>query len=141
MRAEQQPAKFTVIELATGADLGTYENEAEVAACLSFSRLSADDVEIAADMPAMARYASWSWRSMGPLAAGVLPVGAGARPAPGSGITRESRATDRLPRIRRVRAAEDVGEAIRCSGPTECRRTIYDRPGSTMILPRPRLMM
>ena len=54
------PAKFTVIELATGADLGTYENEAEVAACLAFSRLSADDVEIATDMSAIARYASWS---------------------------------------------------------------------------------
>ena len=141
MRAEQQPAKFTVIELATGADLGTYENEAEVAACLSFSRLSADDVEIAADMSAMARYASWSWRSMGPLAAGALPVGTGARPAPGSGITRGSRARDRLRRIRRVRATEDVEQAIRCSDSTECRRTIYDRAGSTMILPRPRLMM
>ena len=141
MRAEQQPAKFTVIELATGADLGTYENEAEVAACLSFSRLSADDVEIAADISAMARYASWSWRSMGPLAAGALPVGTGARPAPGSGMIRGSRARDRLRRIRRVRAAEDVEEAIRCSDTTECRRTIYDRAGSTMILPRPRLMM
>ena len=69
MHAEQQPAKFTVVELATAADLGTYENEAEVAACLSFSRLSADDVEIVADISAMARYASWNWRSMGPLAA------------------------------------------------------------------------
>ena len=68
-RAEQQPANFTVIELATGADLGTYENEAKVAACLAFSWLSADDVEIAADMSAMARYASWNWRSMGPLSA------------------------------------------------------------------------
>ena len=56
-----------MIKLATGADLGTYENEAEVAACLAFSRLSADDVEIVADMSAMTRYASWSWRSMGRL--------------------------------------------------------------------------
>ena len=77
---------------------------------------------------------------MGPLAAGALPVGAGARPAPGSEITRESRARDRLPRIRMVRAAQDVEEAIRCSDPTECRRTIYNRASSTMILPRPRLM-
>ena len=78
---------------------------------------------------------------MGPLAAGALPVGTGAPPAPGSGIARGSRAKDRLPRIRMVRTAEDDEEAIRCSDPTECRRTIYDRAGSTMILPRPRLMM
>ena len=142
LRAEQQPAKFTVIELATGADLGTYENEAEVAACLAFSRLSADDVEIATNM-------SGQWRD--------TPPGADARwgrlrrahsrwglaPDPLQGTGQHARAgpPGRLPRIRRVRAAEGVQEAIRCSDPTECRRTIYDRTGSTMILPRPRLMM
>ena len=78
---------------------------------------------------------------MGPFAAGALPVEAGARPAPGSGITRGRRTGDRIPRIRRVRATEDVEQAIRCSDSTECRRTIYDRAGSAMILPRPRLMM
>ena len=76
----------------------------------------------------------------GAACGGRTPGGAGARPAPGSEITRESRARDRLPRIRMVRAAQDVEEAIRCSDPTECRRTIYNRARSTMILPRPRLM-
>ena len=48
---------YRVIETATGADHGTFESQAEVAACLAFARLSPDEVEIVPDIPAMA--ASW----------------------------------------------------------------------------------
>ena len=51
------PPSYTVIEVATGADHGTFESPAEVAACLAFARLSPDEVEIVSDVPAMA--ASW----------------------------------------------------------------------------------
>ena len=43
------------------ADLShTFESHAEVAGCLAFSRLCADDVEIVVDAPVMANYASWA---------------------------------------------------------------------------------
>ena len=51
------PPSYRVIEIATGADHGTFESQAEVAACLAFARLSPDEVEIVPDIPAMA--ASW----------------------------------------------------------------------------------
>ena len=51
------PPSYRVIETATGADHGTFESRAEVAACLAFARLSPDEVEIVPDIPAMA--ASW----------------------------------------------------------------------------------
>ena len=51
------PPSYTVIEVATGEDHGTFESPAEVAACLAFARLSPDEVEIVSDVPAMA--ASW----------------------------------------------------------------------------------
>ena len=38
----------------------TFESHAEVAGCLAFSRLCADDVEIVVDAPVMANYASWA---------------------------------------------------------------------------------
>ena len=44
------PPRFTVIEIATGANHGTWENWAEAAACLAFARLSPDEVEILTDM-------------------------------------------------------------------------------------------
>ena len=44
------PPQFTVIEIATGADHGTWENWAEVAACLAFARLSLGEVEILTDL-------------------------------------------------------------------------------------------
>ena len=44
------PPQFTVIEIATGADHGTWQNLAEVAACLAFARLSPGEVEILTDM-------------------------------------------------------------------------------------------
>ena len=51
--------QHTVIVVATGRQLGTFENEAEVAACLAFSRLSADDVEIVIDTAVMASLSAW----------------------------------------------------------------------------------
>ena len=54
------PARYTVIAIATGEDLGTFESAAEVAGCLAFSKLAADDVEIVSDTSEMARYAAWT---------------------------------------------------------------------------------
>ena len=45
---------YTVIEIANGADHGTYEAEAEVLACLVFAGLRIDQVEIRANVPLMA---------------------------------------------------------------------------------------
>ena len=53
------PARYTVIEIATGADHGTYDSEAEAAACLAFAKLSRDEVEIVTDEPLIARYAAF----------------------------------------------------------------------------------
>ena len=47
-----------MIEIATGEDHGTYDSEAEVAACLAFARLSRDEIEIVSDASPMAHYAS-----------------------------------------------------------------------------------
>ncbi len=43
------PPSYTVIELETGVDLGSFEHEAEVAACLAFAGLRPDQVEIRSD--------------------------------------------------------------------------------------------
>ena len=51
-----RPLQYTVIELETGEDHGTFESEAEVAACLAFARLRPDQVEIRSDVPLMAFY-------------------------------------------------------------------------------------
>ena len=48
------PPQFSVIELANGADHGTYETEAEVAACLVFAGLRPDQVEIRSNAPLLA---------------------------------------------------------------------------------------
>ena len=45
---------YTVIELETGIDHGTYETEAETAACLVFLGLRLDQVEIRSNMPLLA---------------------------------------------------------------------------------------
>lgn len=47
------PPYYTVIELATLEDHGTYDTEAEVAACLAFAGLRIDQVEILSNMPLM----------------------------------------------------------------------------------------
>ena len=54
------PARYTVVDAITGHEYGTFESHAEVAGCLAFSRLCADDVEIVVDAPVMANYASWA---------------------------------------------------------------------------------
>ena len=51
---------FTVIELATGETLGSFDSEAEVAAALVFAKLSFDRVEVISDANPVARYAGWS---------------------------------------------------------------------------------
>ena len=53
------PPSFTVIELATGVDHGTYDTEADVALCLAFAHLSRDQVEVISDAPAILSYAAW----------------------------------------------------------------------------------
>ena len=54
------PARYTVIESATGIDHGTFDSEAEVAACLAFAKLGPDDVEIVSDASPMARFTGWA---------------------------------------------------------------------------------
>ena len=51
--------RYTVIEIATSRDHGTYDNPAEVAACLAFARLGPEDVEIVTDASPMAALTSW----------------------------------------------------------------------------------
>ena len=51
--------QFTVIELAAGEDYGTYDSEAEVAACLAFAKLSWEQVEVISDISPMASMTSW----------------------------------------------------------------------------------
>ena len=48
------PPQITVIELATSLELGTFETEAEAAACLVFAGLRPDQVEILSNVPLMA---------------------------------------------------------------------------------------
>ena len=52
---------WTVIEIATGEHLGTYDSEMEVAACLAFARLSHDEVEVIADVSPMASLTAPRW--------------------------------------------------------------------------------
>ena len=46
--------RYTVIEIATVADHGTWDSMAEVAMCLAFARLSREDVEVISDVSPMA---------------------------------------------------------------------------------------
>ena len=54
------PARFTVIELATETCHGTFDSEAEAAACLAFAKLSRDQVEIVPDTSPMAGLTGWT---------------------------------------------------------------------------------
>ena len=54
------PARYTVIELATGIDQGTFDSDAEVAACLAFAKLGPDDVEIVSNASPMERFTGWA---------------------------------------------------------------------------------
>ena len=53
------PPQYTVVELSTGDDHGTYDSWDEVALCLAFARLSLDEVEVLTDQSPMATYAAW----------------------------------------------------------------------------------
>ena len=48
------PPQITVIELQTSQELGTFETEAEAAACIAFARLRPDQVEFLSNVPLMA---------------------------------------------------------------------------------------
>ena len=51
---------WTVIENATGEELGTFDSEADVALCLAFAKLGRDQVEVLHDASPMSSYASWT---------------------------------------------------------------------------------
>ena len=53
------PSSFRVVVIDTGEDLGSWESEAELAACLAFSRLSPEDVEVVGDVPVMNGITAW----------------------------------------------------------------------------------
>ena len=44
----------------TGADLGCWESQAELHACLAFSRLTPEDVLITTDAPVMNDITAWT---------------------------------------------------------------------------------
>ena len=48
------PPQISVIELQTSRELGTFETEAEAAACIVFAKLRPDQVEILSNVPLMA---------------------------------------------------------------------------------------
>ncbi len=53
------PPRFTIVEVATGAEHGPLDSWEEVAMCLAFKRLSRDEVEIIEDAPVISRLAGW----------------------------------------------------------------------------------
>ena len=53
------PPQYTVVELDTGEDLGTWDSWEDVALCLAFSRLSLDQVTVITDQSPVATWAAW----------------------------------------------------------------------------------
>ena len=53
------PPQYTVVELSTGEDHGTWDSWEEVAMCLAFARLSLDQVEVLTDQSPMATFTAW----------------------------------------------------------------------------------
>ena len=51
---------WTVIEIATGEELGTFDSEADVALCLAFAKLGRDQVEVLHDASPMSSLTSWT---------------------------------------------------------------------------------
>ena len=51
---------WTVIEIATGEMLGTFDSEADVALCLVFEKLARDQVEVLCDASPMSSYTAWT---------------------------------------------------------------------------------
>ena len=54
------PPQYTVVELTTGEDHGTFDSWDEVAMCLAFARLSLDEVEVLTDQSPMATFSAWA---------------------------------------------------------------------------------
>ena len=54
------PPQYTVVELTTGEDHGTFDSWDEVAMCLAFARLSLDQVEVLTDQSPMATFSAWA---------------------------------------------------------------------------------
>ena len=54
------PSSFRVVVIDTGEDLGCWQTPAELQACLAFSRLSLDDVEVLSDVPIMNGITAWT---------------------------------------------------------------------------------
>ena len=52
---------WTVIEVATGEELGTFDSEADVTLCLAFAKLSRREVEVIADVSPMATLTAHPW--------------------------------------------------------------------------------
>ena len=53
------PPRYTVVELATGEDHGTWDSWEEVAMCLAFAKLSREEVEVMTDASPMTRITAW----------------------------------------------------------------------------------
>ena len=53
------PPRYTVVELDTGDDHGTFDSWEDVALCLAFARLSLDEVEVLTDQSPVATWAAW----------------------------------------------------------------------------------
>ena len=53
------PPQYTVIELDTGDDHGTFDSWEDVALCLAFAQLSLDQVEVITDQSPVATWAAW----------------------------------------------------------------------------------
>ena len=52
---------WTVIEIATGEELGTYDSQADVSLCLAFAKLSRDEVEVLCDASPMSSLTAPPW--------------------------------------------------------------------------------
>ena len=53
------PPRYTVVELATGAEHGPLDSWEEVAICLAFERLSRDEIEVVEESSWMATLTAW----------------------------------------------------------------------------------
>ena len=53
------PPRYTVVELATGEDHGTWDSWEEVALCLAFAKLSREEVEVVTDASPMTTITAW----------------------------------------------------------------------------------
>ena len=53
------PPRYTVVELATGEDLGAWDSWEEVAMYLAFAKLSREEVEVISDASPMTTITAW----------------------------------------------------------------------------------